>query len=120
VTIRLRVTGGRDRALDLFRNLEQSKHFAQPRLAAETLATANGAPGQMQAINTNGDVNFDILADYRPLPLPVNAKSGEEKTAAEKPEDAGKPALPAKQHGLGVKRLRVPVGVARPGRAPQQ
>jgi len=80
VTIRLRVTGARDRALDLVRNLEKSKHFAQPRLAQETLATAPGTQGNnVQAVSTNADVNFDILADYRPLPLPANGHEEEEK-----------------------------------------
>jgi type IV pilus assembly protein PilN len=71
VTIHLRVTGARDRALDLIRNLERSKHFAAPRLAAESLATSPTAsqPG-MQNVSTGNDVNFEILADYRPLPLP--------------------------------------------------
>ncbi len=70
VTIRLRVTGDRGRALDLIRNLEKSRHFASPRLASETLATGQGP----QNVNT-GDVNFDILADYRPLRLETSHES---------------------------------------------
>ena len=69
VTIRLRVTGERGRALDLIRNLEKSRHFASPRLASETLASGQGP----QNVST-GDVNFDILADYRPLPLDTGSK----------------------------------------------
>jgi type IV pilus assembly protein PilN len=68
VIIRLRVTGERDRALELVRNLEKSRHFAAPRLASESLATAQGQAG-MQAVSITNQVNFDILADYRPLPL---------------------------------------------------
>ncbi len=68
VTIRLRVTGERSRALDLIRNLEKSRHFASPRLASETLANAAGTQSGIQNVSTNA-VNFDILADYRPLPL---------------------------------------------------
>jgi len=89
VTIRLRVTGPRDRGLDLIRNLERSKHFAAPRLAAESLATGpGGVQGGAQDISTNNDVNFDILADYRPLPLPdetgtANAGKDEAKTQPE-------------------------------------
>jgi type IV pilus assembly protein PilN len=79
VIIRLRVTGERDHALELVRNLEKSKHFAAPRLASESLATAQGAPGA-QNVSTNNQVNFDILADYRPLPL--------EPVEDEKPETA--------------------------------
>lgn len=93
VTIHLRVTGDRDRALDLIRNLEKSRHFASPRLTSETLATAaNGQPGAMQDVNASKEVNFDILAGYRPLPLPVRteekgqpgASAGEKKPGAEK------------------------------------
>jgi len=70
VIIRLRVTGERDRALELVRNLEKSRHFAAPRLASESLATSQGQGASVQNISsTNNDVNFDILADYRPLPL---------------------------------------------------
>lgn len=90
VTIRLRVTGNRDRAIDLIRNLEKSKHFAQPRLATESQATMNGQPNNLQNISDATDVNFDILADYRPLPLPVNAKSEEEEPAA---PEKGAPAV---------------------------
>jgi len=91
VTIRLRVTGERDRALELVRNLEQSRHFAQPRVASESMAT-QGGQGNVQNVSTSNDVNLDILADYRPLPLettPGNSskpgtsatKSGNEATA---------------------------------------
>ena len=121
VTIRLRVTGQRDRALELIRNLERSRHFAQPRLASESLATGPGPQGAMQNISTNGDVNFDILADYRPLPLPADAKSEEEKPAA--PEKSAAPVKHGPKRGLGLARPRVPVGVTRPttgpGRKPQ-
>jgi type IV pilus assembly protein PilN len=80
VTIHLRVVGERERALELIRNLEQSKHFAQPRLAQEQIANNNQGQGNFQNVNTGNDVSFDILADYRPLPLPVE---GEEKKTAE-------------------------------------
>ncbi len=78
VIIRLRVTGERDRELDLVRNLEKSKHFAAPRLASESLATVQGGPGIQNASASSSLVNFDILADYRPLPL---TSSDEEKSA---------------------------------------
>jgi type IV pilus assembly protein PilN len=68
VIIRLRVTGERDRGLALVRNLEKSRHFAAPRIATESLATAQGGAG-VQNTSAGNLVNFDILADYRPLPL---------------------------------------------------
>jgi type IV pilus assembly protein PilN len=66
ITIRMRVSGGRERAVDLVRNLEHSRHFADPRLAAEALATTAGT-GTVQLANAPTDVNFDVLAVYRPL-----------------------------------------------------
>ncbi|HEX3986947.1 MAG TPA: fimbrial assembly protein [Acidobacteriaceae bacterium] len=78
VTIRLRVTGARDRALDLVRNLEKSRHFVSPRVASETLAT-QGNQGGAQNASTANEVNFDILADYRPLPIGVSADQEKEK-----------------------------------------
>ncbi|MFZ0632860.1 MAG: fimbrial assembly protein [Acidobacteriaceae bacterium] len=80
VTIRLRVTGQRNRALDLVRNLEKSRHFASPRVASETLAT-QGNQGGPQNASTGSDVNFDILADYRPLPIEAGADEKEEAKA---------------------------------------
>jgi type IV pilus assembly protein PilN len=69
VTIHMRVSGARERAIELVKNLEGSKHFASPRLAGESLATANTGNQQATPVNAPSDVNFDILADYRPLPI---------------------------------------------------
>jgi len=69
VTIRMRVGGAREHAIELVKNLEGSKHFASPRLSTESLATANNGNQQGMPVNAPTDVNFDILADYRPLPL---------------------------------------------------
>ena len=91
VIIRLRVTGERERALELVRNLEKSRHFAAPRLASESLATAQGNQAGVQTVST-GAVNFDILADYRPLPLEPGDEGKAAKTSREKAqgdEDGG-------------------------------
>ena len=88
VIIRLRVTGERERALELVRNLEKSRHFADPRLASETLATAQGSQGGVQNVSTSTAVNFDILADYRPLQLEAGDEAKPEKTTAKKPDGA--------------------------------
>lgn len=71
VTIRMRVSGEHTRAVDLVRNLEHSHRFLFPRLAGETAENANAQNGQGQPIasNANGRVDFDILAEYNPLPL---------------------------------------------------
>ena len=106
VAIRLRVTGPRNRALDLIRNLEKSKHFADPRLASESAAT--GA-GNVQNASTGNDVNFDILADYRPLPLPV--KGAQEKAGEHRAAKRKRPATPTGAASPGAK----PAGPASPG-----
>jgi len=72
VIIRLRVSGERDKAVDLVRNLETSKHFRQPRLADEATQSqeTNGGANRVstQSAGLNG-VEFDIFAGYNPLPL---------------------------------------------------
>ncbi len=70
VAIRLGVTGPRSLSVEVVRNLEHSKHFAAPRLAAESLADADNAAQKrnIAAGNVPAPVRFDILADYRPLP----------------------------------------------------
>lgn len=70
VILRLRVLGPRDRGIDLIRNLENSRYFASPRLASESLATEGNSESNPNALNASmpSYVNFDILANYRPLP----------------------------------------------------
>lgn len=76
VLIRLRVSGDRDRAVQLVRNLEGSKRFLAPRLTGESVQAkqpgAQGNGGMIAANNGVGvapqGVEFEILADYNPLP----------------------------------------------------
>lgn len=99
VILRLRVLGPRDRGVDLIRNLEKSRYFASPRLASESLATQAGDNGNSGAVNTSmpSYVNFDILADYRPLPHPVPpADESTTKGAATTKDHAARHAKPAK------------------------
>jgi type IV pilus assembly protein PilN len=72
VIIRLRVSGDRDRAVQLVRNLERSKRFLNPYLTGEAVQTKeNGAQGNnafAAANNAPAGVEFEILANYNPLP----------------------------------------------------
>lgn len=86
VTIRMRVSGARERAIELVKNLEGSKHFASPRLGSESLATANSGNQQAMPVNASTDVNFDILADYRPLPLEEEHAGKQNEKHDKKPE----------------------------------
>lgn len=77
VTIRMRVAGPRERAVDLMRNLEKSHRFLQPRLVGESAQTNNQVGGNIQQVNAGAPagVNFDILADYNPLPEQPKSKN---------------------------------------------
>lgn len=75
VIINLRVSGERDRAVQLVRNLEHSRRFLQPRLkgeASQAKTTTAQRPGafqpQMNLPSAAPGVEFDILANYNPLP----------------------------------------------------
>ncbi|HTX41872.1 MAG TPA: hypothetical protein VMD25_08600 [Acidobacteriaceae bacterium] len=123
VTIRLRVTGARDRALDLVRNLEHSQHFAAPRIADEMLATnpsLNG-PGASQPVSDTNQVNLDILADYRPLPLPSRAEqSAEAKAENAESGENGDRATAREAHHRSHRRAKPSAAApaaAAPGRA---
>ncbi len=90
VIIRMRVSGERDRAVQLVRNLERSKRFLAPRLTGEAAqAKEAGSQGVNMAANANSltppGVEFEILADYNPLPegeaYGAGKKAKAEKTA---------------------------------------
>ncbi|SNT24675.1 type IV pilus assembly protein PilN [Granulicella rosea] len=75
VNIRLRVSGDRDQAVQLVRNLERSQRFLAPRLASETAQVTD--PNKTGAMNVSVDplkltgVEFDILSNYNPLSMTV-------------------------------------------------
>jgi type IV pilus assembly protein PilN len=89
VTIRLRVNGPHDLGVDLVRNLEHSHRFLSPRLARET-AENNQNKGQIEQVSGPSNVNFDLLAEYNPLP-----------ETTDKPAAAGQP-----DHAPAVTRRR--------------
>ena len=84
VTIRLRVAGPREKSVALIRNLEHSRRFLTPRIADETAqnASRNGqVNADFQAVSVTNGVNFDVLAEYNPLPAPAakhNSKTMDE------------------------------------------
>jgi type IV pilus assembly protein PilN len=69
VSIRMRVAGPRDRAVLLVKNLEHSKRFLLPRVASETSESqSSGGQAILRPVSATNDVNFDVLAEYNPLP----------------------------------------------------
>ncbi len=100
VQIRLRVSGDRDRAIQLVRNLERSQRFLTPRLAGESSLTAEkaralGQPGA-GAMNVSSasqaagnGVEFEIFSGYNPLPE-ARAQSSEK---GDQPDGARLPSV---------------------------
>jgi type IV pilus assembly protein PilN len=98
VTIRLRISGAHERGVDLVRNLEHSHRFISPRVARET-AESNQNGRQAEQVSTASNVNFDLLAEYNPLPdtaakaakEPKEAKESKAARPARKPKTAAAP-----------------------------
>jgi type IV pilus assembly protein PilN len=101
VVIRLRVSGERDKAVQLVRNLERSKRFLQPRLTGEAVQAKEALAAAQAGGNPNAPagVEFEILANYNPLP------EGEPYVKPEKPASVG-----SKAAGVGPKPASVKTG----------
>jgi type IV pilus assembly protein PilN len=89
ITLKLRVVGPRDRAVDLVQNLERSKHFLQPRIVGESAESVGGPNERLEPISASNRVNFDLLAEYNvAAPMDLNLRA-EGKHEDEKPSAAG-------------------------------
>jgi type IV pilus assembly protein PilN len=66
ITVHLRVIGPRDRAVDLVRNLEHSRHFLLPRIVSENSESTDRPGERMEPVSVSDRVDFDLLADYKP------------------------------------------------------
>jgi type IV pilus assembly protein PilN len=111
VTIRLRVSGDRDRTVLLVRNLETSQRFLQPRLSSEQAQTQEGSHTTTQV--APGAVQFEILSGYNPLP----AKG---KEASAKKEGEGTPKVSSTGATRNASTRRSPTGKPGVVKAPAQ
>jgi type IV pilus assembly protein PilN len=91
VIIRLRVSGDRDRAVQLVRNLERSKRFLLPRLSSEAVQAKEAGQANVAATGATPGVEFEILADYNPLPE-GEAYPKEKRAADEAAKPSSKPS----------------------------
>ena len=119
VTIRLRVTGVREKAVELVRNLEKSKRFLSPRLSNESLqANQQGTSASAQQLaGIPGGVQFDILSGYNPLSV-EETKQMEASAKSRDKSGAGLALRPAKKRtpaplSHGPQSARAPRGGAR-------
>ena len=103
VNIQLRVSGDRDRSVDLVRNLERSQRFLAPRLANESAQVQErGGIAPVAQVGIPGGVQFDIMSGYNPLP-PVDKTTLAKAQAA---KDAQ--AQASTRHGLPAPHKAAP------------
>jgi type IV pilus assembly protein PilN len=69
IIVHLRVTGARDRSVDLVRNLEHSRRFLAPRIVGESAEASNGPNQRPEPVSASNRFDFDLLAEYNP-PVP--------------------------------------------------
>jgi type IV pilus assembly protein PilN len=108
ITLKLRVVGPRDRALELVRNLEHSRHFLLPRIVGESAEASGGPNERLEPVSATNRFNFDLLADYNsaapPDPKHKEARAKEEtqaKTQTNMPPNH-QLLMPPAPHGGGV------------------
>jgi type IV pilus assembly protein PilN len=97
ITLRLRVIGPRNRAVDLVQNLEHSRYFLLPRIAGESSESESGPGAKLEPVSASNRVNFEVMADYNST-VPVGYRE-ERKPEGEKPSadgaHIGRSALPS-------------------------
>jgi len=127
ISIRLRITGDRDKAIQLVRNLETSQRFVKPRLGGESALAADklaalgrGQPPGARVISAatgqevgSNLVEFEIFSGYNPISGPATAKKAEAKSASAPKQ----PAKPAKPRPASAPKAKVPPPV-KPGARP--
>lgn len=94
ITLKLRVLGPRDRAIELVQNLEHSRRFVHPRIAGESEEATSGPNQRVEPVSASSRVNFEVVAEYVP-PAP------DERTSA---KPAAEPS-PASIPSAGIHRV---------------
>ncbi len=102
VSIRLRVSGDRDKAVQLVKNLETSQRFVAPRLSGESAQAQEMGRATATLDSTPGGVEFEIFSGYNPLPAtsvkPAKADTANasDATANDRPKTVSRRARGAK------------------------
>jgi type IV pilus assembly protein PilN len=111
ITLRLRVLGPRNRAVDLVRNLEHSRRFLLPRIVGEN-AEGSDRPGQrLEPVSAADRVEFELLAEYNPATTEErkatrkpNPKSISSREQSEAPRPRARALRPLPLHNAGQGR----------------
>jgi type IV pilus assembly protein PilN len=84
ITLRLRVVGPRDRAVELVKNLEHSRRFSEPRIVGEN-SESTGRPGEpAEPVSASNRVDFDVLSEYMPASPEERSEANRKARAAER------------------------------------
>jgi type IV pilus assembly protein PilN len=94
ITLQLRVLGPRDRAIEMVRNLEHSKHFAQPRIVGESSESQGGPNQRLEPVSASSRVNLDVEAEY--IPPTVDEEKSDKAGKKEDAKESAKATEPAK------------------------
>jgi type IV pilus assembly protein PilN len=111
ITLKLRVVGPRDRAVDLVQNLERSRYFLHPSIVGESVESTGGPGEKLQPVSASMRVNFDLLADYNSAALAEHrARSKAVKPAAGEgePRQSAPPLRAVRPPGPGPVPARGP------------
>ncbi len=115
ITLRLRVAGPRDRAVQLVANLEHSRRFTLPRIVGENAEATGGANQHLEPVSASNRVNFDIQAQYNPITLAEFKKADKAGQSKDSGEADGK--APARRKAAVKPRTAKPNPQHRSGQA---
>jgi type IV pilus assembly protein PilN len=107
LTLHIRVSGPRQRSVELLRNMEHSRRFVSPRITGETAENSSSAEG-VQAVSAPSRVSFDILAEYSQA-TPQERKATAHKPAVAAPEAAPSVTPMAQSPAPGRPALQAPI-----------
>jgi type IV pilus assembly protein PilN len=121
ITLKLRVVGARDKAVELVENLEHSHHFLRPAIVGESTENSGGPNQPLEPVSMSNKVNVDLTAEYNPATLD-ELPSGKKKTEeSEKSDNAVQASTTAAPQPAGPGLRRPPLtGVSRPPQAMRQ
>ncbi len=101
ITLHLRVSGPREQAVAMLRNMEHSKRFMTPRISGEN--AESNSQGGLQPVHESGPpkVTFEVLAEYNPATLAERKAATEAMRRAHpgagQPHSMGEPRVAPRQ-----------------------
>ena len=116
ITLRLRVVGPRDLALDLVENLEHSKHFLQPRIVGESTESTGGPGERLEPVSASNRVSFELLAEYNPV-VPTEHRAQNKQEGKKPSANGGRVSQSASPQTAPLPRAALPPRTALPPRA---